>query len=435
MQLRPDQVEVIDRTRAEYAAGHRVVVLQAPTGFGKTACASEILRLAEQRGPALFLAHLDALIVDTAERLRATGLRVGVIQADEEQDPEARIQVASIQTLVRRGLRPPARFVILDEGHRVMGATVRQLVESYRDASILLLTATPQRGDGQSLGDVATALVPSPSLRSLIDAGRLVQPLVIAPPNIEDGGLITTPTDAYLRHSPEGRAIVFCTNVEHATETAAEFERSGVPSALMVGETPRACRREIRERLARGEVRALVGVAVFLEGFDAPTIDTVILARAFSVTGSFLQAVGRGLRPAPGKSRCLVLDLRGSVHLHGLPDEDRVWSLTGAAVRRVEKLSAIRRCDECGAIFRPAARCPLCGEVAAQHSSKLPRNLNRPERLEMLSGIPQHELDQRYLKKLEFVASSRMRMADDRARKWALSKFEKTRGRKPEVAA
>jgi DNA repair protein RadD len=432
--LRPDQVEIIDETRATFAAGHRVVVLQAPTGFGKTACASYMLGEAEKRGPALFLAHLDALIVDTAERLRNSGLRVGVIQADETPDPEARVQVCSIQTLVRRGIRPSARFLILDEGHRVMGPTVRQLLDGYPEARILLLTATPQRGDGQPLGDIATALISGPKPRELISAGRLVPPIVIGPPTVEEEGVITSPVDAFLRQSPEGTAIVFCANVAHAKETAREFEAASIPAATIVGETPRRQRREIREKLSSGELRALVGVAVFLEGFDAPEIDTVILARSFGVTGSFLQAIGRGLRPAPGKSRCLVLDLRGSVHLHGLPDEDRVWTLEGTASRRAEKLSALRRCSDCGAIFRPSSRCPLC-QAEAKSAAKIPRNLNRAERLQLLSGIPQAELDRRYLAKLEWVAVARRRLPDWKARSWALAQFEKTRGRKPEVAA
>jgi superfamily II DNA or RNA helicase len=182
-----------------------------------------------------------------------------------------------------------------------------------------------------------------------------------------------------------------------------------------------------------GEVRALVGVGVLIEGFDLPAVDTVILARAFSVTGAFLQAIGRGLRTSVGtqKERCTVLDLRGSVHLHGLPDEDRVWSLHGAASRRTEPLAALRRCAECFAIFRPAASCPRCGAPTG-NAPTLPRVLKRAERLENLSALPQHERDRRYLAQLLRVARERIRLPIAAAERWATKRFVARFGRAPD---
>lgn len=136
------------------------------------------------------------------------------------------------------------------------------------------------------------------------------------------------------------------------------------------------------------------GVGVFIEGFDCPPIETVILARAFGVAGSYLQAIGRGLRPSPatGKTRCTVLDLRGAVNLHGLPDEERRWSLDGKAVVRTEPLKALRRCAEGLAIFRPTPTCPRCGAKAVA-APKVPRTLNRAEKLESFSAVSQPERD------------------------------------------
>ena len=110
----------------------------------------------------------------------------------------------------------------------------------------------------------------------------------------------------------------------------------------------------IERRVTRVEVSQQY-VNVFVEGFDVPALEAVILARAFTVCGAFLQSVGRGLRPSSstGKTRCTVVDLKGAVHLHGLPDDERRWSLTGAAVRVAESLAALRRCATCLAIFRP----------------------------------------------------------------------------------
>ena len=430
--LRPYQRELIERVRAEYVGGARSVVQQAPTGAGKTAMAAATLHGTVARvRRALFLAHLDTLIVDTHARLNAAGVPAGFVQAGRAADPTAPVQVASLQTLHARDERPPADLVVLDEAHRAMGPTVRAILGAYPRARLLGLTATPQRADGQPLGDVFERLVCGPSVRSLTRGGYLVGCDVIAPPVYMDDGLVLDPVDAYQRFTPGQRAIVFASNVAHAEDVTKRFLERGIVAETVVGDTPTAVRRTVRERMTDGELRVLVGVGVFIEGFDLPSVETIILARAFGVTGSFLQAIGRGLRPSPatGKTRCTVLDLRGSVNLHGLPDEDRVWSLDGTAVRRTETMTALRRCIECWAIFRPSERCPRCGvaSVAAPH---LPRNLNRAAVMARVSDLTQDQRDQRYLASLMRVATARMRMPEHRARAWATAQFEKRFGRK-----
>lgn len=419
----------MDAVAAEYRAGHRSVCLQLPTGGGKTATASAILARSVARGRRpLFLAHLDSLITDTHDRLRDSGLDVGVIQAGTTGRTNAAVQVCSLQTLHARGLHPTADFLIFDECHRAMATTHRAILAKYPTAHILGLTATPQRGDGQALGDVFERLVLGPTVRELTDQRHLVPAHVIAPPDVVEDGLITDPFTAYQQHAPGSRAIVFCSTVEHAKETARTFQNAGVSAVTLTGETTRTTRQQIRASLDDGGVRVLVGVGVFLEGFDWPRCETVILARSFGVTASFLQAIGRGLRPAPGKTHCTVIDLRGSVHLHGLPDEDRAWSLTGNAVRRTEQLTAVRRCARCQAMFRPARVCPRCGAVqTAENGRTIPRTLNRAEKLARLEHVPQAQRDAAYLRSLENVAMHRMRMPIGRAKAWARQQFERKR--------
>jgi DNA repair protein RadD len=436
--LRPDQVEAADRIRAAYHQGARDVLGIFPTGWGKTHLASDVVaRTAARGGTAGFFTDREEIALDTTARLRARGLRVGLVMADAEPDPAAPVQVLSIPTCRARGLVPALRLGIWDEVHHLGSDGWRELFDAVRarGAFSLGITATGQRGDGRPL-DMFQAVVHGPGTRWCIEQGLLVPVHVVAPPTIEDEGLAASPLEAYQRWAPGTRALVFCANTAHVDDTVADFARAGIPVESLVGTTARGVRRGVRERFAAGGTRVLVGCGVFIEGFDAPAAETIVLARSFGVCGTFLQAIGRGLRrsPATGKTRCVVVDLRGSVHLHGLPDEDRVWSLDGTPARRTEKLPTLRRCAACGAIFRPSSRCPLCGE-AATAAAKVPRNLNRAERLSLLSDIPQRELDRRYLEKLEFIAAGRMRLPLWKARAWALRQFEKTRGRKPEVAA
>jgi DNA repair protein RadD len=434
--LRPYQRDLVAQVVEAFNTGTRTAVLQAATGAGKTTTVSELIGYATARGhKTVFAAHLDSLIGDTHARLTNAGIRAGFIQADRPTDPDAPVQVASLATLHARGERPTANFIVFDECHRIMGPTVRAIADAYPSAKILGLTATPQRGDGKPIGAVFEKLIVGPSTRWLTEQGFLVPCEVLGPSTFLDEALADDPVDAYAKHTPGRRAIVFASNVAHAMDLAARFTSAGFPAGLIVGQTPRDERERLRAAITEGTIRVLVGVGVFVEGYDCPAIEVVVLARPFTVTGAFLQSIGRGLRPCAetGKARCTVLDLRGSVHLHGLPDEERRWALEGTACSRTETIVALRRCKDCLAIFRPQRACPRCG---AEHETveRIPRVLRRAERLERLNDVSQSERDRRYIARLVGVAESRMRMPSHRAREWALRKFAAQFGRQPEAA-
>jgi superfamily II DNA or RNA helicase len=434
MKLRDYQADLVARTSQAFADA-RSVVMHLPTGGGKTATASEVIRRALARGRrVVFAAHLDSLISDTHARLAAAGIDAGFVQAGRPSRPDAPVQVCSLGTLHARGEAPPADLVILDECHRALATSVRGVLERYPRAYLLGLTATPQRGDGQPLGDVFEKLVSGPTVKELTAAGYLVPSEVYAPAKVVEG-VEADAFAAYVRHAPGSRAIVFASTLEHARREVDAFEAAGYPAAVLSGETPRDERERLRELVTRGELRALVGVRVFVEGFDLPAIETVVLAAAFGVTGSYLQAIGRGLRPSPvtGKTKCVVLDLKGAALLHGLPDDDRVWSIDGKP-RRVEKAPAVRKCFACLAMFAPASRCPRCGvSLTVANSETIKVKTSRAEKLERLNDLPQSERDRRYLSQLFHVATVRMRLPPAGARKWAQSSFEKRFGRSPEV--
>jgi superfamily II DNA or RNA helicase len=245
-------------------------------------------------------------------------------------------------------------------------------------------------------------LVCGPGVRELTAQGHLVPAEVLSPPAPLEGGLALDPVEAYAKHAAGSRALVFCTTVEQAENVA---RRMPVPTQTVLGETPRDIRRTVRERVTSGELHVLVGCSAFLEGFDLPAIETVILARALGTCSAYLQAVGRGLRvsPSTGKRRCLVVDLTGAAVLHGLPDDSRVWSLEGAAVRRtVEALSPLARCRACFAIFHAGpSTCPRCG--ARMQAQRLKRRMQRIERQELarLDDRPRWERDARALRVIE----------------------------------
>jgi DNA repair protein RadD len=423
--LRPYQADQNARVAAAYAAGARRVVSQMPTGAGKTRTVIETIREELQHGRrVVFAAHRDSLVGDTAARL---GMDAGVIAAGHRPNLAAPVQVCSLGTLHARGLTPPADLVVLDECHISLADTVRGWLQRYPTTRILGLTATPQRGDGQALGEEWDALVQGPSVRWLTDAGYLVPSHMVVPRGQGRG-------DAYaemMRLGCEGRrTLVFSESIDEAKALSYRLRTAGVRVAEVYGATSHKRREQVREQLREGSLDVLVGCGVFVEGWDEPSVDTVVLDAAFGTVSRYLQAIGRGLRPSPGKTRCDVLDIRGAVWLHGLPDEDRTWHLTGDAVTSARAPGlALSRCETCWAVFERAASCPRCGAARVVHLP--PRPPTRAEKLEAYETIPVATRWHAYYRGMLRVATQRRRMSGARAETWALAETTRRLGQRP----
>src|SRR5215510_8951820 len=262
----------------------------------------------------VWFAHRVELIDDTSKRLERLGLRHGIIWAKSERaDPTAAVQVATIQTLMARGERPPADLLIPDECHHVTAASYREYLSAYPAARILGLTATPERANGTALGNVFERMVVAATVRELTERGFLVPCDVIAPARRRDK-LAMTPAEALAKYAAGRRVIVFGKSKPHARELAAELGGIGIEGGMSSVE-----RTEALDRFARGELRVLTNVYVLTEGWDCPEAEVCLLARGCSSMAMYLQIIGRILRPCPGKDRALLLDLFGCVHEHGLP--------------------------------------------------------------------------------------------------------------------
>jgi DNA repair protein RadD len=172
------QCEAVDQIECEIARGVRTVLYVAPTGSGKTVVAAEIARrAADRRQRVLFLAHRREIIDQTSRKLTANGIPLGmhgIVLAGRERDlrPQAMVQVASIDTLLARGIRsetmplPLTDLIIFDEAHRVRGRTREHLLSLYPDAVLIGLTATPCRGDGRGLGNIFEKMIQAPQVRN-----------------------------------------------------------------------------------------------------------------------------------------------------------------------------------------------------------------------------------------------------------------------------
>ena len=421
MILYPDQVRWVAGIRAAMAGGARSVVAQAQTGFGKTAAISTVIQSAVAKGKSVvFAAHLDAILDDTAGRLRALDIRCGIIQADRRdgRDLDASVQVCSTGTLhARPTLRPLADLLIVDEAHRALSPSLRAIIGAYPDARIILMTATPQRGDGQAMGDVADALVLGPSSEELIAAGRLVRAVIHAPKAAQEGALGMAPLSAYERWCRGRPCIAFAVHAAHAKATAAALTAAGYPTSCVLDETNRKQRVAARAGLADGSLAAVVTVRALLEGFDAPNVSSIMLCQAFGTVSAYLQALGRGLRCYPGKTDCVVVDLRGAWETHGLPEDRRTWTLEGSGCVEDDPLPRLRRCSQCQAVFITAVRCPRCGSVNL--IDPRPVRVKQAEFMEA-SGIPLDRRAKGYIDKVVASMTRSGKLPESVARRIAL---------------
>ena len=389
--LRPYQARAVAEARDVYRRGSRAILLVAPTGAGKTRIGVEFVSTAARRGGGvLWLAHREELLRQARERLLAEGVDDVGIVAPWAPASDAAVQVASVQTLVarqRRGVAlPPARVVVLDEAHHHVADTYAAIADHYRASVRLGLTATPERADGRPLGDLFDTLIPVSSIAELTALGVLV-PCVTYAPAGATRELSRDPVAAYMGLGTTARAFVFAANVAHAEQVAASFNAEGVPAATVHAGTSWRLRTARLEAFRTGDPaplrargiaspepapRVLVNVYTLTEGVDVPEAEVCILARGCGSAGMYLQMVGRVLRCAPGKTGATLLDLRGAVHKHGLPETERVSSLTRQPIATAgEAAPRVVACAQCGAVFGAWASglagqrvCPQCGADA-----------------------------------------------------------------------
>lgn len=371
MVLRPYQISAISETRALMAKKNRIVI-NAPTGAGKTIIGCQIMRQAiEKQRRVLFLAHRRELIDQCASKLDVFDLRDhGVIMPNHPKgrNRDAPIQVASIQTLVNREF-PPADLVIIDECHRAMARSYLRVIDHYPKSKVIGLTATPERLDGKGLADVFDGLVVVANIPQLISEGYLVSPTCYGAPleglnlraikqrnhdyRAEDlSEAMDTPqlVGEIIRNWTEKangmRTIVFAAGVAHSQHIVQQFMEAGVLAAHLDGGTPLRERELILREWRAGVIRVVSNCQVLTEGYDDPALECCVLARATQSVSLYLQMVGRVMRPASGKSRTVILDHAGCFDAHDLPTVHREWTLEGEA-KRAQRNSS-RKCPDCG---------------------------------------------------------------------------------------
>lgn len=371
MELRDYQTTLIKQTYSSWKSGNRRVIAQLVTGGGKTIIFAHIARDCLNRGKGvLVLAHRLELITQAKNKLEAVSkIPCGVIKSGFPVEEHLSIQVASVQSLVRRKRFPDAGLVIVDEAHHAVSKTYTSILEQYPNAFILGVTATPCRTDGQGFKYLFDDLIVGPSSSWLIEQGHLSKFKVFAAASkINTKGIRKAGGDFNLGQLAEAasnvtgdvvptwkqyaqgkKTIIFCVSVDHSKAVVAEFTKNGIAAEHLDGTTPDDDRRDAVARFESGQTTVLSNCALFSEGFDCPNIEVIQILRPTLSVILHLQMLGRALRPSLGKEHALIIDHTDNWLRHGLPDEQREWSLEPISLKPGR---FIQKCPQCNHGFR-----------------------------------------------------------------------------------
>lgn len=394
MILREYQNAGVEQLRASYRRGKRAPLYVLPTGGGKSAVFGHVAKSACTKGKrALILVHRHELLVQASRTLTLFDVPHGMISPKFEGN-DLPVQVASVQTIARRLHKYANQFdlLVIDEAHHAIAKTWASVIESQPSAKIMGCTATPWRMGGQGLGVEAGGyfddLIIGPSTKWLIDNGFLSRYRLFLPPtgvdlsgvdlkagDFDQGQLeqlMTDPkitgraTDHFEKYLKGRSAIGFCVSIRHAEIVAAEFNSRGYRAAAISGESSDFERADLLRRLGSGDLDVLTSAELIGEGVDVPSVGGVLLLRPTHSLTLHLQQIGRALRVAPGKDHAVILDHVGNTLRHGLPDDERQWTLKSRPKKKKGLASSdvrIKQCPSCFGVHEPGPQCPHCGHV------------------------------------------------------------------------
>lgn len=351
-------------------------MVQSPPRSGKTVVMAYIAKNATDKNKkVLFFSHrkeINEQVIATFER--------GGVNLDN-------VTIGTVGSLVRKLDKLPNFDVILvDEAHHIKAKQYQTILKHFKDATQLFFTGTPIRLDGAGFHDLADDLVEGKSVKWLQENGNISE-FSYYSINLLDIDKLKTRSGEYTNQSidsafessqqqygdyidhykrlAEGKqAIVYVHNVDYAKRVADRFNENGYSAAIVSGKTPKKERAEAMERFRNGELMIMVNVNLFTEGIDLPGVDVCIMLRPTKSLSLYLQFAMRALNPREGK-KAILIDHVGNYNTHGLPNDDREWSLDGVKSSKNNSEKSTITCEDCFATFWQDqlidGNCPYCG--------------------------------------------------------------------------
>ena len=341
---------------------------------GKSYIIAKIAQDANKKGShVLILAHRNSLINQHKE----------LFESLELDNPNIRIE--SVFTEVNHlGEKGPVDLIIIDEAH-LSGASSYQKVCKYYNCLRILFTATPARLDGKPL-NLADEMIIGISAKELIKMNKISDYDYYAPniemdlSNIEkqagdynnkqlaEAARKTTIYGDVLKYyrklGDNRQAIAYCINVEHSKDICQMFNENGIKAVHMDAKTPEKERQKIMDEFKEGKFQILCNCNLISEGITLPNASVGLLLRPTLSLPLYIQQACRVLTPVEGK-KAIIIDYAGNVFRHGMPTQDREWSLDTKVKEYCNENEdgtlKIRVCQECFSTFETAPICPYCG--------------------------------------------------------------------------
>ena len=343
--LRPYQIECLEAIKNHASLGYKRQLINLPTASGKTVIFSHLIKETKLR--TLVLAHTCELLQQAKDKINmiCPELDVGIVNATtKEFDKDVvicSIQSARVPANLSKLKKREFELLIFDECHHAAADTPKNVLDSlgFGKGTINLLvgfTATAFRSDEKGLGEIFDVISYEKNTKDLIDAGYLSPPIGIKVATDIDLSKVKTGNgdfqatslasvmdtveinqlivDSYINKGEGRKALCFGVTVQHAHVLSHLFRLQGISSQPIYGNMPRSERDGILEDFKEGHIQVLCNCQVLTEGFDAPDVSCVIIARPTRARGLYQQMVGRGLRLYPNKKDCLVLDLCDKNH-------------------------------------------------------------------------------------------------------------------------
>lgn len=348
------------------------VVAVLGCGGGKSIVQGTIAKGATDKGNrVLFLVHRRELCDQITRTFTSCGVDMSLCD------------VSMVQTASRRlDSLPEYDLIITDECHHSLANTYRKIYDKY-DCIRLGFTATPCRLNQGGLGEVYEDLVTSVSTQWLIEHHYLAPYRYYSVKLADTSGLHTRAGEynqdevaalmqrdeiygdtikQWERLAKGKKTIVYCASVQASRETAEAFRNAGYTSYSLDGTSAAEERQSVMERFRNGDVTILCNADLFGEGLDVPDCECTVLLRPTQSLTLYIQQSMRSMRYMPDKT-ATIIDHVGNCYLHGLPDDDRKWTLEPKA--KQENMVKIRECKMCFSVYPPDKdRCPYCGYKA-----------------------------------------------------------------------
>lgn len=450
--LRPRQAAAIASVREAIREGHRRIILQAPTGFGKTLVSAHIIAAALAKGSRpLFTCPAISLVDQTLAAFEREGIHdIGVMQAQHVRtNHAATVQIASVQTLIRRAA-PEIGFALIDEVHEQFDG-LDALLDSpeWKDKIVIGLSATPW---AKGMGLRWTKLVIAGTINDMIAEGHACPAIVYGPAHdvdreaiavskgeFEEAGAAAAMSEASIigdvlkewqEKSPREKTFAFCVNRDHARSQMEAFLDAGIPFGYIDANVPQSERRRIFDQMKYGEIAGIASVGCLIRGVDED-VRCILDLQPTKSEMRHVQKWGRGVRTAEGKTHLLGLDHAGNNAALGLFTDifhdtldTRKPGERGEAYKDDYKPAKPRKCPKCRNLVPPGKRmCPTCSERLPLHPGVTVKD---GRLVEIGSGPKMSKEHQRWYSELLGVARSKG-MKDG----WASFRFQERFGVMP----